>query len=389
MKEATIQSVNAFKDPICNFLFSKWQHFFAIILFFFSLQIITSLYYGTLTEIDTNSLPQEKSSLLKDSIIYVSTKDDLPIIITYFIANCLFFLLRRFFLYIPEATQTLFMNGVFKKKKGSTCENVLTDYNESLQKFENTINAKYMYVPAFLFFSLVIVFFVATINLIQNLDIVFWNDFNFFPFSWILLITISSLMWYMIGIFMWKMYCVVALMRKLAHEYEFDLNPYDSDGFGGFRPLSQIWINMALAVVLISLFYVAIFLFHYSFEPDYYYTWQKHFDLTIFISYTLGIVIFLIYPMKKYHEIVRNQKSGLLRRINAKIIGLWKIVREPFFSDKDEDLVKGTWKTLMQYLQFSQVVKGVPSWPFTPSERIGIFLIASIPWILETIRYFY
>ena len=91
--------------------------------------------------------------------------------------------------------------------------------------------------------------------------------------------------------------------------------------------------------------------------------------------------------MKKYHEIVKDQKSELLRRINSKIIGLWMIVRDPLLTGKDEDLVKNPWKELMQYLQFSQVVKKIPSWPFTPSERITIFLIMSIPWILRSIRY--
>ena len=388
MKEATIYNVNAFKDPINNFLFSKWQHFFAILLFFFSLQILTSFYCGTLTEFDENLLPQEKAALLKDNVIYISTKDDLPIMLTYSIAACLFFLLRRFFLYIPEAAEILFMNGVFKKKKGSTCENSLADYNELLQKFESTINAKYMYIPAFLMFSLVIIFFVTIIEPIPNHEMVFWNNYHFFPLSWILLITVSSLMWYFIGIFMWKMYCVVAFMRKLAHEYEFDLNPYNPDGFGGFRPLGQVWINMALAVILISLFYVAIFLFHYSFDPEHYYVWQKYFDLTIFISYTIGIIAFLFYPMTTYHELVRNQKSELLMRINTKINRLWMMARDPLFSDKDEDLVRSCAEQLDICRQFNEAVRKIPSWPFTPSERISIFLIASIPWILRTIRYF-
>jgi hypothetical protein len=383
MKEATTHRFNAFKDPLCNFLFSKWQHYFAIILFSFSLQILISFFYKTLTEFDKNSLPLEKAHLLKDNVIYISTKDDLPIFFVYFIAICLFFFLRRFFLYFPEATHTLFVNGVFIKKKGSTCENVSRDYNELLQGLEKKINAQYMYVPAFSLFWLVITFFVIVLGPIPNLKIVFWNDFHFFPVSWILLITVSSLMWYMVGIFMWKIYCVVAFMRKLAHEYEFDLNPYNPDGFGGFRPLSQVWINMALAVVLISLFYVAVFLFHYFSGSEYSYLWQKYFDLTVFILYTLGIIAFLLYPMKKYHEIVKGLKIELLRRISTKIIRLWEIVRDPLLSDKDKGLVRISWERLERSLRFIHAVKRIPSWPFTPSERITIFLIASIPWILR------
>ncbi|MBU7046364.1 MAG: hypothetical protein HXS54_07985 [Theionarchaea archaeon] len=388
MKEATTHRFNAFKDPLCNFLFSKWQHYFAIILFSFSLQILISFFYKTLTEFDINSLSPEKAHLLDGKIISISTKEDLPIFFVYFIAVCLFFFLRRFFLYLPEATHTLFMNGVFIKKKGSTRENVSSDYNEMLQGFEKKINAHYMYIPAFSLFWLVIVFFVRVIEPIKDLDILFWNDFHFFPVSWILLITVSSLMWFMVGIFMWKMYCVVAFVRKLAHEYEVDLNPYNADGFGGFGPLSQVWINMALAVVLISLFYAAVFLFHYFSDSEHYYLWQKYFDLTVFILYTLGIIAFLLYPMKKYHEIVKDQKSELFRCINSKNDRFWKMVREPLFSDKDEDQVRSFAEQSVICRQLSEEVRKIPSWPFTPPERISIFLIASIPWILRTIGYF-
>ena len=58
MKEAEVYKVNAFRDPISNFLFSKWQHFFVILLIFFSLQIIVSIHSGTLIKIDFSLVPQ-------------------------------------------------------------------------------------------------------------------------------------------------------------------------------------------------------------------------------------------------------------------------------------------------------------------------------------------
>jgi hypothetical protein len=389
MKEAAIYRPNVFKEPLTNFLFSKRRNYFAILLFIFSLQIIASLDSGTFVEIDVSMLPQEKADLLKDDVKFISTINDLPLFFAYIIAISLFFLARRFFPYIPQACETLFSNEIFKEKKGSTQENVLVDYNRSLQEFENMINSKYMYIPAFLLYSVEVGFFVIYWKPIEDLDIIFWNDFNFSPLSWILLIIAAPLMWFVVGILIWKMYCVVAFMRKLTHQYEFDLNPYNPDGFGGFKPLGQIWANMALVAIPVILYYIAIFLFHlvqHSLEFPYSLL-QGCFDIAVLISYTIGIVVFLVYPMKEYHDVVKAQKLELLTPIGTKISGLWKIVKNPLLSGENEDSVRASLRQLERSQQFVCAIKEISSWPFTPSERIGIFLIALVPWILEIVNY--
>ena len=383
MKEAAIYRPNAFKDPITNFLFSKWQNFFTILLLFFSLQVIVSFHSGTL-------FPQEKAALLKDTVKFISTMDDLPLFSAYLVAISLFFLVRRFFSYIPQAFQTLFEDGIFKEKKGSTRENVLIDFNESLQEFEKLINSKRMYIPAFLIYFLVIANFVILLEPAKEFDMVLWYYFDFFPLNWILLIIAATLMWFVVGILIWKIYCVVSFMKKLVHQYEFDLNPYNPDGFGGFTPLGQIWINMALVITPVLLFYSGIFLFHLFYRSlEFPYSLlQNYFDIAIMISYTIGIIVFLIYPMKKYHDIVNAQKLELLTNIASKINWFWKIVRNPLLSVEDEDSVRASLEQLERCSRFVHTVKEIPSWPFTPSERIGIFLVALVPWILEIMHYF-
>jgi hypothetical protein len=195
------------------------------------------------------------------------------------------------------------------------------------------------------------------------------------------------LMWFAVGIFLWKMYCVVAFMRKLAHEYEFDLNPYNPDGFGGFKPLGQLWVNMAFVIISVLLTFAFTFIFHRYLEPSYP-VWHRYADLAVIIAYTTVIIIFLVYPMKEYHDIVRDEKLGLLKGINVKIGRLWKMAKEPLLSDRDEDVVRFSWEQLERSLRFVDVVKRIPSWPFTPSEKVGILLIALTPWLLEAIRYF-
>lgn len=383
--KAKIYGVNAFKDPISNFLFSKWQHFFALLLIFFSLQMIVSFLSGTLTKID-NSVILQVEACSSNEITPVSTVKDLPIFFTYSVAISLFFFIRRFLLYTPRAFEILFNNGVFKEKKGSTHENLLSDYNELLQEFENTINARTMYIIAFLLHFLVITNFLILRKPISNLDSVLWYNFDLFPLNWIALNIVAPLMWFLAGILIWKMYCVISFTRKVTHQFEFELDPRNNDGFGGFKPLSQLWINMALVIVPILLFHTAVFVYNrYSKLP--YSLPQMYIDLAIIISYTIVVFILLIYPMKEYHDIVETQKVANFRRVDAKINRLWKIVREPLLTGKDEDLARNSEEELENLLRFVHAVRRIPSWPFTPSERVGILLIASVPWILEIIRH--
>jgi hypothetical protein len=383
--KAKIYGVNAFKDPISAFLFSKWQHYFALLLIFFFLQMMVSFFSGTLIEIE-DSIISEVKVFSSNEIATVSTVKDLPIFFTYLVAISLFFFIRRFLLHTPRAFETLFNNGVFKEKKGSTHENLLSDYNESLQEFENTINARTMYIIAFLLHFVVIANFLILRTPIPDLEFVLWYNFDFFPLNWIALNIVAPLMWFLAGILIWKMYCVISFTRKVTRQYEFGLNPRNNDGFGGFKPLSQLWINIALVIVPILLYHTAIFVYNLCLELSYL-SQQKYIDLAIIISYTIVVIILLIYPMKEYHDIVETQKVENFRRVNAEINRLWKIVREPLLTGKDEDLVKNSEEELECYLRSVHKVKRIPSWPFTPSERVGVLMIAIIPWILETIRY--
>ena len=370
MKEATIYEPNAFKDPITNFLFSKWQNFFTFMFLFSSLQIIVSFHSGTL-------FIQEKS---------VSTMEDLPIVFTYLVVASLFFLVRRFFSHIPQAFQTLFTNEILTRKKGSTRENVLIDFNESLQEFETLINSKYMYISAFLFYFLVITNFIILLEPAEGAGKVFWYNFHSFPLNWIVIIITAPLMWFVVGILIWKMYCMASFMKTLTHQYEFDLNPYNPDGFGGFKPLGQIWINMAFTIVPFLLLHTAIFVYGRFLEFPYP-SEQEYIDIAIMISYTIVVFVFLIYPMKKYHDIVRAQKSEYLRNINEKVDKLWRIREGPLLPSENEDSDRTSLEQFERSQRFVHVAGKIPSWPFTPSERIGVLLIALIPWILEIVHY--
>jgi hypothetical protein len=175
-------------------------------------------------------------------------------------------------------------------------------------------------------------------------------------------------------------------MKTLTHQYEFDLNPYNPDGFGGFKPLGQIWINMAFAIVPFLLFHAAIFVYGRISEFPYP-AEQKYIDIAIVILYTIGVFILLIYPMKKYHDVVKAQKSELFRSINKKVDIPWRIKEGLLLSGGNGESGRTSLEQFERSQKFVRVAEKIPSWPFTPSERIGVLLIALVPWILEIVNY--
>lgn len=386
MKEPPVYEINVFKDPINRFIFRRWQNFFAILIAFLSIQVLVSLISRTLTESQLISFHSDIYLSHKDSS-FISTLGDTPFFLVYLVGSALFFLMRRFFLHMPHALQKFYVNRAIRGKKGNPHKDLLVNYNELLHEFERKINAASMYMAGFSLCFMTAAILITGTGPMQNIHVVMWNDFNFSPHNWLVFVAVSCCMWFMVGIFLWKLYSVVFFMRHLTSQYEFNLNPYSPDGMGGFKPLSRIWANMVLVVLPISICYIAILLFH-RFSVGHYLLWQRIIDISIMILYTLGIYLLIGYPMKKYHDIIENEKSYILESINAKIVRLWELVREPLLSGKNEDPMRRYEETLDHSLRVIQTVREVPSWPFTPSERVGVFLIASIPWLMEALRHF-
>ncbi|MGD2250715.1 MAG: hypothetical protein PVF58_20145 [Candidatus Methanofastidiosia archaeon] len=336
---------------------------------------------GTLTTIDTSSYPPEMVNLLKENIAFLPTKGDLSFFIAYLVAVSLYFLMKRFFLYIPQTFSALYRNNILKKKKGSK-EKILTDYNNSLKDFENRINGSHIYVPAFSLFFILILNFLIHREEINELDILVWNDINFFPLNWTVLIIVSSLMWFMVGIFIWKMYCVVYFMKELAQQYEFALNPYNLDRFGGFKPLGRLWLNIGLIIIPILLFYVNLFIFYRFFRLPYPLI-DKYYDIVLIASYTIVITVLLIYPMQGYHNIIKNQKTKLLGNVETRIDRPWQRVEKRLLSGRRMRLPKYSVKQLDQIDTVASKIQNIPSWPFTSSEKISIVLSVIVPWVVE------
>jgi TolB protein len=386
IKSQEIYEVNPLKDPLSNFLFTKKLKYFFVLFLLIILQIGASISSETLTEVDVDSFPREKVPFLKEEVLLLSTLYE-PVFIIYSVtAGIIFFLTRKFLLHIPDVFKNLFNDGIIRRKKGSTVKNVLADFNGSLRKFEKELNGSYEYVPGIILCILGCLLccwgFLSQPRHIAlgNLAYVSWRDFCFFRTNWAVFVVVSLSMFFILGIFIWKMYKVVSFIKQINNSYELVLKPYDVDGSGGFGPLEQLWLNMSFVAmpILVDLIILSI-LGH--FWGSTYYPLGRSFDLLLTCIF---IIALLVRPILTYHRIVENQKANLLGNIENKIDNCYRKI-EKALSEEEEDLEGNYLNQLKQFQEIAVKVKSIPSLPLKTYQKVIIFLGAFMPLIINSI----
>ena len=386
IKSQEIYEVNPLKDPLSNFLFTKKLKYFFVLFLLIILQVGASISSETLTEIDVDSFPREKVPFLKEEVLLLPTLYE-PVFIIYSVtAGIIFFLTRKFLLLIPNVFKNLFEDGIIRRKKGSTVKNVLADFNGSLRKFEKELNGSYEYVPGIILCILGCLLccwgFLSQPRHIAlgNLAYVSWRDFCFFRTNWAVFVVVSLSMFFILGIFIWKMYKVVSFIKQINNNYELVLKPYDVDGSGGFGPLEQLWLNMSFVAmpILVDLIILSI-LGH--FWGSTYYPLGRSFDLLLTCTF---IIALLVRPILTYHRIVENQKANLLGNIENKIDNCYRKI-EKALSEEEEDLEGNYLNQLKQFQEIAVKVKSIPSLPLKTYQKVIIFLGAFMPLIINSI----
>ena len=378
MEPPQVHWVNALRDPLSNLLIGRWKVFFAILLLFVALLVLTSFYYGTLTEIDINSLPRGKVVLLYEEAFSRPMLKDPTFILIFLIPTLVFYPAKRFFCYIPKVFKDLFDDGIITKR-GCTHEEVMTDLNGSLKDFEKKINEKYMYLPGFFlsFFGI----FAYLIN-IQNESpgFVSWRSFYFFPVNSIVQIVVEFLIFFTFGIFIWKMLCVVHCMWQLNKDYDMVLKPYDADGLGGFQPLEELWLRMSYMAIPVLTIPIMLFLLNHYFGTAF-----NPFSTSVLCSTV--VVVLLVIPVLNYHHIVETRKTSFLEDIEKKIERHQKRMEGDLLGE-ERDLEDQYMKEIERLQKVVFKVKGIPSMPFKQYQKAYILLSALIPWIMGIISYF-
>ena len=380
-----VYQVDALKDSLSKFVLGRHLNYATILLFFFLLQVLTSFYLGSFMEIDVNVPPREKEVLLDEEVLFLPTIDEPAFFFYYGAALLICVLARRFFLCIPETFSKLFDDGIITKG-GYSREQVLNDFNESLIIFENRLNKKkYVYMLAFLLSILGSLTYNPDIRM-GDPGFVGWRHFYFFPANWILFAVVSFLMFFVLGIFMWKVLLVVHYMRKLNEQYELDLKPYDTDGLGGFKPLEHLYLNMSFLTLPIIGNFIILFVFD-VFSKNALYPPGKIPPLILYIIFIVG---FFIYPIYNYNNVIENRKENHLDILEKKIEVYYETV-EKNLTEKEKDLDEHCRGEIEKLDKIVTKVNSISSLPFTKLQNIIIFLSAAcaiIPWLIQVIGYF-
>ncbi|MBU7011659.1 MAG: hypothetical protein HXS46_13305 [Theionarchaea archaeon] len=429
-----IHRVNVLEDFLTRIIIGRKRRFFLILFFFFSLQVVTSYLSGSLAKIDIHSLPREAAVLLKEEASSLPTLKD-PIFFLYYITPIIiFFPAWRFFSHIPGVFIGLYKNGIIKERKkdedgsvdikeskncledtksiensknrnvedvkgvDNTSRDTLGDFNKSLQEFENKINGKCNYVLGLILCCLGISTHSPFSNLLreslcsigiltcpvtmslEKTGLVNWRNFIFFPVNWIAFTIVALSMFFMLGVFIWKMYCVVSFAGRLDNDYNLELKPYDTDGVGGFKPLEQLWLDMTYVAIPI-LSDIIILFFLNRFLGAAFYPFGRFSDLLLC---NIAVVALLIYPIWNYHHVTEIQKTNFLENIEkekrTKVDEYYEEIENALF---EKDLKKEYMEHIKQYQEIVRNVKSIHSWPFTKYQKVGIAVSAVLAWAAQ------
>ena len=376
--EQHIHWVNPLRDPLSNLLLGRWKIFLALLSLFLVLLIITNLHYGTLKEIDINSLPRERVVHLYEEVLALPMRKDAPLILVFLIPLIIYYPAKRFFCYIPGVFRDLFDDGIITLK-GRTSEEALNNLNKSLEEFEKRINEKYMYLTGFL---LSCFNFFRTFISIQNesLGYVSWLNSDFFPGNSIVQDTLELLIFFAFGIFVWKMLCVVHFMWKLNKDYDLELKPFDVDGLGGFQPFEELWLRMSYMAIPVIIIPFAQFLLSYFLGTAF-----KPFSTSLVSC--IVVVVLLVVPVLIYRHIVETRKISYLDDTEKKIEKYQERIEE-CIQETEKDLEYRCMRQIEHLQKIVLVVKSIPSLPFKKYQKAFIFASALVPWIMGIISYF-
>ena len=273
----------------------------------------------------------------------------------------------RFFSSIPEIFENLYENGVITKKS-CTKRRTLGFFNDSLRGLENRINHPLMYGAAGVLSLLGFFTYNPRVS-VEDPGFVGWRHFYLFEVNWILFSIVAALMFFILGIFMWKIFFTVRFIGELDRKYELKFKPHDTDGLGGFGPLEQLWFSASLWILPVILIFLVLFILD-RFSKAAFFPLR---GFLLFGLYVVVVVTFVIYPILRYHYTVRKPKNNLLKKIEKKIIMYYRNV-ERDLSRKERILDIQCRKEIKDLDEFAHKVKNIPSWPFTTVKKAGIFL---------------
>ena len=377
-KKLKICRVNVLKDSQSNTLIER-QFFFVVLFLFFSLNIVTNYFSGTLIEIDINSLPREKAAFMYEGTLPRPALKDPLFILLFLIPLIIYYPVRNFFRSIPDIFGALCDNGAIMKK-GSTCEEVLADFNKSLENLEDKINGYKIYLPGICIYAALLLIYFPPANFKEfSYFSVSWNHSGFFPENWIASNVVAVSLMLMSAILVTKMFLIVLFMKEL-NQYDMALRPYDTDGLGGFKPLETLWFNMISVVMpvlavfgVLSLLDRYVGIAHYSVERF----------LNLFL-FSIGIVVLLLVLILYYYRMVKTQKTKMLNDIDKKIQTYYE---KAHITEEGKDVDEESMRQIEQLQKVVFKVKSIPSFPFTTLHKIYILSSTIIPLVIQIINY--
>jgi len=364
-------SIDFFSDKICYLIYGKYGvsgYFIVFFLTFLSLYL-ASIYEGSFFKIDiakelgVNSVP-----LINDWGVHFQ------MIFLYLIG----ILVYDFFKNVDQSFVKIWNSGIFESSEHQ-------HYIDHIKKYMQKANDNKKICGIGIMFAFLLLLFELYEKPITN--VIFASNSPYFPITKLFLVAGGVLWSFLFGVFIWKIYVLINMMRYMYDETcILGLKILGPGSIPSFYPLGDIMFKLSRVIVLFLYLPINFTLYAFYWQPD-----VSSMFLTRAIIYALSFLIFsvfiFIYPIWPAHSYMKSQK--LLRVDEASRD--YKNISMLVFNGIDSPLMSVDKAKRDEFLNIKEIyfsVINMQEWPFKQkffSESMKSLLI---PLILVLIRIF-
>ena len=352
----TVLRIQPCKDPVTKVLFGKFGY--KVVYFWVAcnaMLILSSVYYGTLTEIH---LPFESSEgtvtvpLLEDEIFYI-----------YFILGiCGIILINQVLKAVSRTFDNLWENNILQSK--SKRKRLVKEYNRQLREVEKKINSKksYIFAAIFILISFALIFIDFYKIPITEASVIVHNDFRIFPLSGIVAYTTYAILYFVLMVMIYKSILLTYFLRKLHKTFYFQVNPFHPDRCGGLKFIGDFIITIDYIIFIFLIVIVASFVFPHSEELNLF----LYFNLPLYILLAL---FFFFYPLLPIHNSMKEQKYNMMSKLKEKLGSEYRETLDELMEKDMEVRLRAPPKKIFETVDVMSI------WPFDvgglPIEHLG------------------
>jgi len=364
-------NIDFFSDKISYLIYGKYgiNGYFIFFILSFLPFYLASIYEGCFFKIDVakelgvNSVP-----LIMDLGVHF-----------HLIFLCLLgILVYNFFKNLDQNFKDLWNNGVFKSSE-------IQDYKDYIKNNMQRANDNESLYKIGIIFAFILLLFELYEQPIT--DVIFASNSPYYPITKYFLVANGVLWAFLFGIFMWKIYVLIGMMRYVCDEKcILGLKILGPGSIPSLYPLGDIMFKLSRVIVLFLYLPINFTLYAFYWQPDVFSMFLTRATLLLFLFLIFSLSIF-IYPIWPVHSYMKSQKKIRINKASSNYKNISMLV----FNGTSDPLTSVDKDIRDEFLGAKEIYSAVSKmqeWPFKHNFFSESMKSIFIPFILIVIRIF-